>query len=129
MSRVTGSTHLVSSLAPTWMHPIQHLTLKLFAPANRKPAGLTFIYLCSMCLTTNKAMSSAAWLTLAGSQDIAMLSMDHSAMEAPPCCSKALQCTLTQVRKWWVKVWLDLQFDKAKGGYTPIQCDLPAQGR
>lgn len=99
VSRVTGSTHLVRSLAPTWIHPIQHLTHKLFAPTNKKPAGLTFIYLCSMYLTTKKAMSLAVWLTLAGSQDIAMLSMDHSATEAPLCCSKALQCTLTQVGK------------------------------
>lgn len=98
--RVTGSTHLVRSLALTWMHPIQHLTSQLFAPANKKPADLTFICLCSMYLTTKKAMSLAVWLTLAGSQDIAMLSMDHSATEAPLCCSKALQCTLTQVRKW-----------------------------
>lgn len=59
-----------------------------------------YIYLCSMCLTTGKAMSSAVWLTLAGSQDTAMLCMDRFAMEAPRCCLKALQCTLTQVRKW-----------------------------
>lgn len=65
-----------------------------------------YVYLCSMCLTTSKAMFLAVWPTLAGSQDIAMLCMDHSAMEPPLSCLKALQCTLTQVRKWWEKVWL-----------------------
>jgi len=58
-----------------------------------------YIYLCSMCLTTSKVMSLAAWLTLAGSQDTAMLCTDRFAMEAPLCCLKALQCTLTQVRE------------------------------
>lgn len=37
-----------------------------------------------------------------------MLCMDHSAMEPPLSCLKALQCTLTQVRKWWEKVCLDM---------------------
>lgn len=67
----------------------------------------------------------AVWPTLAGSQDIAMLCMDHSAMEPPLSCLKALQCTLTQVRKWWEKVWLE----EAKEVQRPVQRDLPAQER
>lgn len=54
-----------------------------------------------------------------------MLCMDHSAMEPPLSCLKALQCTLTQVRKWWEKVWLEV----AKEVQRPVQRDLPAQER
>lgn len=84
--------------------PVQHLSCEHLQQEISWPS----VSLCSMCLTTSKAMFLAVWPTLAGSQDTAMLCTDHSAMEPPLSCSKALQCTLTQVRKWWEKAWLDV---------------------
>lgn len=98
-----GSTCPVHSLAPVWMP-----SPAPFLWACQQEISWPYVYLCSMCLTTSKAMFLAVWPTLGGSQDIAMLCMDHSAMEPPLSCLKALQCTLTQVRKWWEKVWLDM---------------------
>lgn len=87
--------------------PVQHLTFEALCSCQRG-VSWPYICLCSMYLTTSKVMFLAVWLTLAGSQDIAMLCMDHSAMEPPLSCLKALQCTLTQVRKQSTKVWLDM---------------------
>lgn len=53
---------------------------------------------CSMCLTTGRETSSAAWLTLAGSLGTATCYMGPCAMEPPVSFLRALQFTLILVR-------------------------------